>query len=386
MLEVKSLSVAYGAHPALNEVGLEVSKGEIVVILGANGAGKSTLLRAIGGICEGKVEGEVTLGGHSLIGRSPDEIVESGVALVPEGRGIFGDLTVRENLVLGAYAPRARSEEKTNIDRVMTLFPKLGERLGQVARTMSGGEQQMVAIGRAMMSAPEILMLDEPSLGLSPLLCKELFQNLSNVKSLGIGVLLVEQNAKQSLAIANRGYLLENTRITHEAPADQLASDPAVQKAYLGAGGGSAMAAGRKASAAPASEPTSAKPPVPQVIARDATPRRRAEEQIGLAIDDIVATATRVSATTPREVPSAETRRASQELAKARVDVVLKDIETAAQTARGRVATRQNTPSRTGPAPTTSPTETANPPVIEVYRRPRVEVYRRRPTGTFERD
>ena len=215
MLEVKSLSVAYGAHPALNEVGLTVAPGEIVVILGANGAGKSTLLRAISGICEGKVTGHASLNGDSLTALSPDEIVEAGLALVPEGRGIFGDLTVRENLMLGAYSARARADEATNLDRVMSLFPKLGERMGQVARTMSGGEQQMVAIGRAMMSSPEILMLDEPSLGLSPLLCKELFQNLAQVRALGIGVLLVEQNAKQSLAIADRGYLLENTQIVH---------------------------------------------------------------------------------------------------------------------------------------------------------------------------
>ena len=382
MLEVKSLSVAYGAHPALHEVGLTVAPGEIVAILGANGAGKSTLLRAVGGICEGKTSGDILLDGQSLSSLSSDQIVEAGVALVPEGRGIFGDLTVRENLMLGAYSARARQGEAQNLDRVMRLFPKLGERLGQVARTMSGGEQQMVAIGRAMMSAPQILMLDEPSLGLSPLLCKELFQNLAQVKSLGIGVLLVEQNAKQSLAIADRGYLLENTRITHEAPAAQLANDPAVQKAYLGAGG-TATAAAKPKAVSPAP-----KPPSPVTSTAPATPRRRADEQIGVAIDDLVATASRVSASAPRSTPDPDVRRASDDLAKSRIEVVLKDIESAAQSARARVARQSKPEARSSITPSYDRREpdAQKPTVIEVYRRPRVEVYRRRPDGAFERD
>jgi branched-chain amino acid transport system ATP-binding protein len=235
MLEVRNLSVTYGQHRALEDVSLRVNPGEIVVILGANGAGKSTLLRAISGICEGHRTGEIDMSGHPILGLPSNRIVGHGIALVPEGRGIFGDLSVIENLRLGAYGEQARDEEEANLRRVLSLFPKLEERKSQIARTMSGGEQQMVAIGRAMMSSPKILMLDEPSLGLSPLLCKELFANLKSVKASGIGILLVEQNARQSLAIADRGYLLENARIIHEDKAANLMTDPAVQKAYLGA-------------------------------------------------------------------------------------------------------------------------------------------------------
>ena len=378
MLEVRHLSAAYGPHPALQDISLTVNPGEIVVILGANGAGKSTLLRAISGICEGKVDGEITLDASSLAGFTSDEIVERGVALVPEGRGIFGDLTVHENLLLGAYSNRARRDEKSNLDRVLRLFPKLRERQKQIARTMSGGEQQMVAIGRAMLSAPKILMLDEPSLGLSPLLCKELFQNLAHVKDLGIGVLLVEQNAKQSLAIADRGYLLENTQIVHEDSAARLATDPAVQKAYLGGTGKTAAAPVPKASDIPAPKPTVAS-------ANLGHPRRSAEEQIGLSIDDMVANASAPSAAAPRSAPSAEAVAKADRLARDRVQVLMKDIETAAQNARARVSVSRN---KTDAIPTQYRRETdvGKPPVIEVYKRPRVEIYRRRPSGEFERD
>lgn len=268
MLEVRNLSVSYGKHRALQGASLRVDKGEIVVILGANGAGKSTLLKAVCGICEGHVTGEVLLENTDLVGEKPHRIVEAGIALVPEGRGVFGDLTVEENLTLGAYAERARDDEAGNLHRVLSLFPKLGERRKQTVRTMSGGEQQMVAIGRAMMSNPSILALDEPSLGLSPLLCKDLFQSLRVVKQAGLGILLVEQNAKQSLRIADRGYLLENGEIVHEDDADRLANDPAVQKAYLG-GGGAATGAKRPAPAAmpKATPPRPAAGPKPSDIA-----------------------------------------------------------------------------------------------------------------------
>ena len=285
MLEVKGLSVSYGQHRALEDVSIRVAPGEIVVILGANGAGKSTLLKAIAGVCEGRAAGAVTLGGEDLLGRRPHAIVDAGLALVPAGRGVFGDLTVQENLVLGAYPDRARNDEASNIERVLALFPKLRERLRQTVRTMSGGEQQMVALGRAMMSNPDILALDEPSLGLSPLLCRDLFQSLSQVRKAGIAVLLVEQNAKQSLRIADRGYLLENGTILHEDKADVMAKDPAVQKAYLGGGGASAPKAARQ---------------VPQPASAPARPPR------GPSPDDIAAAALARVAPQPRPSPQVE--------------------------------------------------------------------------------
>jgi len=234
MLDIKSVGASYGQHRALTTINLRVKKGEIVVILGSNGAGKSTLLKSISGIFEGKLDGSMLMRGEELVGKPAHQIVEMGIALVPEGRGIFADLSVEENLNLGAFSPRARSDSESNMERVMRLFPKLNERRRQIVRTMSGGEQQMVAIARAMMSNPTLLTLDEPSLGLSPLLCKELFQSLREVRAAGISILMVEQNAKQSLAIADRAYLLENGSILREGSADELQKDPAVQAAYLG--------------------------------------------------------------------------------------------------------------------------------------------------------
>jgi len=234
MLDISGISVAYGKHLAVDRVALTVGPGEIVLILGANGSGKTSLLKAIAGILP--VAGAaIRLGGRELAGLPAHAIVEAGLALVPEGRGIFGELTVRENLELGAFARRARPAETRNLHHVMELFPRLGERLGQQVRTMSGGEQQMVAVGRALMSAPDILLLDEPSLGLSPLMCKELFAALARIRDEGLGILLVEQNAKRSLAIADRGYLIANGRIVGQGRAQDLRNDPAVQRAYLGA-------------------------------------------------------------------------------------------------------------------------------------------------------
>jgi acyl-CoA reductase-like NAD-dependent aldehyde dehydrogenase/ABC-type branched-subunit amino acid transport system ATPase component len=234
MLEVEALSVSYGKHMALAKATLTARPGEIVVILGANGAGKTTLLKSLAGMVAKEAGSRVRFNGADIAAMRPHRIVETGLALVPEGRGIFGDLTVRENLELGAFARRARQNEKARLDRVLSLFPRLAERMQQTARTMSGGEQQMLAIGRALMSKPDILLLDEPSLGLAPIVTQELFRVLARIREDGTGILLVEQNTKKSLEIADRGYLLDNGRITGEGAARSLQDNPAVQAAYLG--------------------------------------------------------------------------------------------------------------------------------------------------------
>jgi branched-chain amino acid transport system ATP-binding protein len=234
MLEVRNLSVRYGKHAALHDVSLSVAEGQTVVILGANGAGKSSLLRAIAGLVAPEPGGAVTLDGRSLNAVPAHLVLEAGIALVPEGRGIFADLTVIENLRLGAYAQRARANAATNLARVFDIFPRLRERQRQTVATMSGGEQQMVAIGRALMSSPRLLMLDEPSLGLAPILVHELFDVLAHVRSTGVSLLIVEQNVRASLSIADRGYLLEAGRIVGEGRASNLIDDPAVQRAFLG--------------------------------------------------------------------------------------------------------------------------------------------------------
>ena len=236
MIEVANVSAFYGKHRALDGTSLTVARGEIVVILGANGAGKTTLLKVIAGLLPAAPGGRIVMAGRDITEMPAHLIVEAGIALVPEGRGIFGEFTVRENLLLGAYPARARPNEAANLDMVLGLFPRLQERLQQTVRTMSGGEQQMVAIGRALMTAPDILLLDEPSLGLSPIMCKELFQIMAHIRDAGLGILLVEQNAKQSLKIADRGYLIETGRIVGAGTGAELKNNPAVQRAYLGAG------------------------------------------------------------------------------------------------------------------------------------------------------
>lgn len=377
MLEVRDLSVAYGKHQALEDAALHVSPGEIVVILGANGAGKSTLLKAVSGICEGQVQGAVTLGGQSLDGLPAEQIVEEGIALVPEGRGIFGDLTVEENLRLGALPERAKGDEQANLDRIFSLFPKLVERRRQVARTMSGGEQQMVAIGRAMMSSPQILTLDEPSLGLSPLLCKELFQNLRRVKNLGIGVLMVEQNAKQSLAIADRGYLLENSRIVHEGKADALMTDPAVQVAYLGGGGISAPASPSASKEAP-------KETLPNkiTVGRPSQTRQTVDSLVGLNVSDLVARAENSAKASPKTPMAKGTPTNNSD-----IDAMLKEFEIAAARAgQQRPLSRYEPAKHTRPKPASLPIRDEKSVTVEVYRAPRVDVYRRRTNGDFERD
>lgn len=288
-LTVAGLTTHYGMHQALHGVDLNVAADEIVVILGANGAGKSTLLKAIAGSCEGRCTGEVTLQGENLMGLDAAQIVTRGIAFVPEGRGIFGDLSVHENLLLGAYTEHARMHQERSLEQVLTLFPKLLERKRQIARTMSGGEQQMVAIGRALMSAPSILMLDEPSLGLSPLLCKELFTSLKQVRDSGVGILLVEQNAKQSLGIADRGYLLENGSIVGQDNASNLLHDPAVQAAYLG---GTKAGQGHRSTSAL----NSARSPAMPTSSVDTSPQRQPSAALaGEDIDTLVARAASLS-------------------------------------------------------------------------------------------
>jgi branched-chain amino acid transport system ATP-binding protein len=380
MLELKDVTVRYGQHRALENASVNVAKGEIVVILGANGAGKSTLLKAASGICEGVVAGGIQLDGIELAGLPANKIVDAGLALVPEGRGVFPDLTVRENLILGAYSARARDEEKITLERVYSLFPKLRERAKQIVRTMSGGEQQMVAIGRAMMSNPTILTLDEPSLGLSPLLSKELFQNLSRVRELGIGVLMVEQNAKQSLAIADRGYLIENAHVVHEDSAVNLMRDPAVQAAYLGVSSHEATA------------PPVAPDDMPETVAEAFAimPRSQrtqsADAILGRSVADLVAAASSQSrATTTTNHTSFAT---AAEVPADRLAAALAEIERGAKAARNRPRRAAAMPAaETGAPPGQASTkETKTPPVIEVYRAPRVEVYRRQPDGSgFER-
>ena len=236
MLEVRDISAFYGKHRALDGVSLDVGRAEIVVILGANGAGKTTLLKVIAGLVPAGPGARMTMDGRDLAGVPAHRIVEAGLALVPEGRGIFGELTVRENLMLGAFPARARRNEAATLAMVLDLFPRLRERLAQVVRTMSGGEQQMVAVGRALMTSPKILLLDEPSLGLAPIMCTELFDALARIRSTGVGILLVEQNARLSLKIADRGYLIETGRIVGSGTGAAMKEDPAVQRAYLGTG------------------------------------------------------------------------------------------------------------------------------------------------------
>jgi ABC-type branched-subunit amino acid transport system ATPase component len=235
MLELAALSVSYGRHRAVADAALSVAPGEIVVLLGANGAGKSTLLKAVAGLVRPHAGARVALGGQSLLALPPHAIVEQGLALVPEGRGVFAELSVAENLALGAFAKRARAGEARRRDAVLALFPRLAERLAQAVRTMSGGEQQMVAIGRALMSAPTILLLDEPSLGLSPLLCRELFGSLRRIRDSGVGILLVEQNARQSLAVADRAYVMATGVVSGGGAAAEALADDSVRRAYLGA-------------------------------------------------------------------------------------------------------------------------------------------------------
>ena len=232
VLKVASLDVGYGEIRALKGVGLEVGRGEIVTILGNNGAGKTTTLKTISGLLH-PTAGTITLESAPLVGVPPHEIVSRGVAHVPEGRRIFNRLTVRENLTMGAYL-RSDAGIAADLDRVFALFPRLAERLTQVAGTLSGGEQQMLAIGRALMANPRLLLLDEPSMGLAPVLVEQIFDTITDINRQGMTILLVEQNAAMALSIAHRGYVLETGSIALTGTAAQLSDNADVRRAYLG--------------------------------------------------------------------------------------------------------------------------------------------------------
>jgi ABC-type branched-subunit amino acid transport system ATPase component len=282
MLRLENISVWYGKHEALHNVTLEAPAGQTTVILGANGAGKTTLLKAIGGLMPIRPGGKVLFNGKSLEGIPSHQIVAHGIALVPEGRRLFGDMTVIDNLRLGAYTEHARADEERQLARMLDLFPRLAERRDQLARTMSGGEQQMLAIGRALMSEPKFLLLDEPSLGLSPRLVKDLFSVLRKITQSGQAVVLVEQNVHQSLRLADRVHVLENGRIVRSGSPSEIEEDKVIQQAYLGlesertmsvqaetrpAGGGFYNPAARPAAAQAAAAPQAAAAARPQAPA-----------------------------------------------------------------------------------------------------------------------
>ena len=232
MLEVRDLHAGYGLTRVLEGVSLHVNAGEIVAVLGSNGAGKTTLNMAISGLVKPRA-GSVTFEGRDITGRPPAEIMGAGLIQVPEGRKIFPNLSVRENLELGSYR-RAKPNRARNLDRVFETFPRLKERTVQAAGTLSGGEQQMLAIGRGMMAEPRLLILDEPSLGLSPLLVEEMFALIRRLHGQGLAIMLVEQNVAQSLDVADRAYVLENGRFAISGPAASVREDPELKRAYLG--------------------------------------------------------------------------------------------------------------------------------------------------------
>ena len=235
MLEVQGVNTYYGNIHALKDVSIEVEKGEIVTIIGANGAGKSTMLKTTSGLLKPRT-GSIRLEGEDLTRLRPHEIVMKGVIQVPEGRRVFGRLTVKENLEMGAFTSLDSRKNQENMERVFTLFPRLKERSKQVSGTLSGGEQQMLAMGRALMSNPRVLLLDEPSMGLAPVLVDSIFDTIRRLHAAGTTILLVEQNARMALQVANRGYVLQSGTILMSDSAENLADNAMVRKAYLGEG------------------------------------------------------------------------------------------------------------------------------------------------------
>ena len=233
LLKVSGLQVAYGGIQAVKGIDFEVQEGELVTLIGSNGAGKTTTMKAItGGLPI--LGGDIEYLGKSIKGRGAWDLVKEGLAMVPEGRGVFARMTITENLQMGAYVRNDKAEILADIEKMFALFPRLRERKDQLAGTMSGGEQQMLAMGRALMSRPKVLLLDEPSMGLSPIMVDKIFEVVRDVSALGMTVLLVEQNASRALGIANRGYVMESGNITMNGQASTLLDDPRVRAAYLG--------------------------------------------------------------------------------------------------------------------------------------------------------
>jgi len=233
LLELKRLAVAYGGIQAVKGIDLVVNPGELVCLIGANGAGKTTTLKGVCGMLPVK-SGSIHYDGRNITGRPPFELVRNGLAMVPEGRGVFGALTIEENLAMGAYIRHDRDGVHADIDRVFDLFPRLKERRRQTAGTLSGGEQQMLAIGRALMSKPKLLLLDEPSMGLAPLMVEKIFDVIRTIAGEGVTLLLVEQNARLALEVSHRAYVLEGGLVTLTGEGKTLLHDPRIREAYLG--------------------------------------------------------------------------------------------------------------------------------------------------------
>ena len=233
ILEIRDLVVSYGGIEAVKGISLEAPKGEIVTLIGANGAGKSTILKTVAGLVKPK-RASIKFENEEISGKSPDFIVSKGVTLVPEGRRVFPNLTVAENLRIGAYLRKDKHAVQKETEHVYELFPRLKERSWQLAGTLSGGEQQMLAVGRALMSAPKLIMMDEPSLGLAPLVVQDIFSIIRQINDEGITVLLIEQNANMALKIADRAYVMETGRITKEGTGAELLADESIKEAYLG--------------------------------------------------------------------------------------------------------------------------------------------------------
>jgi branched-chain amino acid transport system ATP-binding protein len=233
LLKVTGLKVAYGGIKAVKGVDFEVREGELVTLIGSNGAGKTTTMKAITGTLPA-AEGDIEYLGKSIKGKGSWDLVREGLAMVPEGRGVFTRMTITENLQMGAYIREDKPEIANDIEMVFGIFPRLKERKDQLAGTMSGGEQQMLAMGRALMSRPKVLLLDEPSMGLSPIMVDKIFEVVRDVSARGVTILLVEQNASRALGIADRGYVMESGIVTMNGPAKELLNDPRVRAAYLG--------------------------------------------------------------------------------------------------------------------------------------------------------